>query len=146
MLPKESWTIHGLWPDLCDGTFRKFPSASLLPQVARVANHIMHCTCELRKGRAGQYCDLERQFDPRPSPNTTNGLPNGTVVPVWEGGDVITPTLEKWGKYDLLAHMNKYFKSRFYPGTSKSLSLRSAGVRVSTADRCVDWDLWAHGE
>lgn len=66
----------------------------------------------------GQYCDLARQFDPRPSPNTTNGLPNGTVVPIWTGGDVITPTLEKWGKYDLLAHMNKYFKSRFYPGRS----------------------------
>ena len=65
---------------------------------------------------SGQYCDLSRQFDPRPSPNTTNGLPNGTVVPVWGGGDIITPTLEKWGKYDLLEHMNKYFKSRFEPG------------------------------
>jgi hypothetical protein len=31
---------------------------------------------------------------------------------------VITPTLEKWGKYDLLAHMQKYFKSRFEPGMS----------------------------
>ena len=65
---------------------------------------------------AGQYCDLARQFDPRPSPNTTTGLPNGTVVPPWTGGDVITPTLEKWGKYDLLAFMSKYWKSRDYPG------------------------------
>ena len=45
--PKQSWTLHGLWPDFCNGSFT-------------------------------QYCDLERQYDPFPSPNTTNGLPNGT--------------------------------------------------------------------
>lgn len=74
----------------------------------------------------GQYCDLARQFDPRPSPNTTNGLPNGTVVPPWTAGDMITPTLEKWGKYDLLEHMNKYFKSRFYPGMLPTLFASTA--------------------
>jgi hypothetical protein len=66
----------------------------------------------------GQYCDLARQFDPRPSPNTTTGLPNGTIVPPWEGGDIVTSTLEKWGKYDLLAFMKKYWKSRGDPGES----------------------------
>lgn len=46
LLPKDSWTIHGLWPDFCNGSYT-------------------------------QYCDLSRQYDPEPSPNTTNGLPNG---------------------------------------------------------------------
>lgn len=64
----------------------------------------------------GQYCDLSRQYDPVPSPNTTTGLANGTVVPAWKGGDVITPLLNKYGKYDLLAYMNKYWKSQGAPG------------------------------
>lgn len=24
VLPKESWTIHGLWPDRCDGTYGQY--------------------------------------------------------------------------------------------------------------------------
>lgn len=51
------------------------------------------------------------RYDPYPSPNTTNALPNGTVVPAWKGGDVISPILKKYGKYDLLAFMNKYWKA-----------------------------------
>jgi ribonuclease T2 len=47
VLPKNSWTVHGLWPDFCNGSYT-------------------------------QYCDLNRQYDPTPSPNTTNALPNGT--------------------------------------------------------------------
>jgi hypothetical protein len=42
--------------------------------------------------------------------------PNGTVVPSWKGGDIVTPLLKKYGKYDLLAYMNKYWKSRNEPG------------------------------
>lgn len=83
----------------------------------------------------GQYCDLARQFDPRPSPNTTTGLPNGTVVPPWEGGDIVTSTLEKWGKYDLLAFMKKYWKSRGDPGESRSSedeSSRDANSRLGS--------------
>lgn len=45
-LPANQWTLHGLWPDYCDGSYT-------------------------------QYCDLNRQYDPNPSPNTTNGLANG---------------------------------------------------------------------
>ena len=75
VLPKDSWTLHGLWPDFCNGSFT-------------------------------QYCDLNRQYDPSPSPKTTNGLPNGTVVPPYTGPNIGT-FLEPFGKYDLLAYMNK---------------------------------------
>ena len=49
VLPRNSWTLHGLWPDFCNGSFT-------------------------------QYCDLNRQYDPSPSPNTTNGLSNGSSI------------------------------------------------------------------
>ncbi|OCF39256.1 hypothetical protein I317_06925 [Kwoniella heveanensis CBS 569] len=91
VLPKNSWTIHGLWPDRCDGSY-------------------------------GQYCDLSRQYDPYPSPNTTTGKPDGEWVPVWEGGDIVTPLLQAYGKWDLLAYMNKYWKNLNQP----------------------DWVLWQH--
>lgn len=54
---------------------------------------------------------MTRQYDPRPSPNTTTGKPDGTPVPAWTGGDIITPLLESVGKYDLLAYINKHWKS-----------------------------------
>nr|POE87395.1 ribonuclease trv [Quercus suber] len=76
LLPANTWTIHGLWPDFCNGSFT-------------------------------QYCDLNRQYDPSPSPNTTNGLPNGTVVPRYTGPSIGT-FLEPFGKFDLLAYMNKW--------------------------------------
>ncbi|KAG5644612.1 hypothetical protein DXG03_008090 [Asterophora parasitica] len=50
-LPKGAWTIHGLWPDNCDGSYE-------------------------------QYCDLSRQFDPKPSPAK---FPDGTVIPAYKG-------------------------------------------------------------
>jgi ribonuclease T2 len=49
-------------------------------------------------------------------------LPNGTVVPVWTGGDIVTPLLKSLGKHDLLAFINARWKSYQYP----------------------DWDLWQH--
>jgi ribonuclease T2 len=51
---------------------------------------------------------LNRQYDPVPGPNTTNGLPNGTVVPPYKGPGIGT-FLRPFGKYDLLAYMNKYW-------------------------------------
>lgn len=24
VLPKESWTLHGLWPDFCDGSYTQY--------------------------------------------------------------------------------------------------------------------------
>jgi ribonuclease T2 len=78
VLPKNSWTLHGLWPDFCNGSYT-------------------------------QYCDVTRQFDPKPSPNTTTG-PNGTLhsVPPYNGPPIST-IVEKFGKLDLLAYMNKYW-------------------------------------
>ena len=83
LLPEDTWTIHGLWPDFCNGSYT-------------------------------QYCDLNRQYDPSPSPNTTNGLPNGTVVPPYNGSSIDT-FLEPFGKYDLLAYMNTYWISQGSP-------------------------------
>lgn len=74
-LPRDKWTIHGLWPDFCNGSYT-------------------------------QYCDLRRQYDPSPSPNTTNGLPNGTVVPAYNGTP-ISQFIKDFGRYDLLDYMTK---------------------------------------
>jgi len=65
-------------------------------------------------GSYTQYCDLNRQYDPSPSPNTTTGLPNGTVVPPYRGPNIGT-FLQPFGKYDLLAYMNKYWISQGGP-------------------------------
>jgi ribonuclease T2 len=83
LLPPDSWSIHGLWPDFCNGSYT-------------------------------QYCDLNRQYDPSPSPNTTNGLANGTVVPPYNGSNIGT-FLEPFGRYDLLAYMNKYWINQGAP-------------------------------
>ncbi|KAH8079371.1 ribonuclease T2 [Filobasidium floriforme] len=83
VLPKNNWGVHGVWADYCDGTY---PG----------------------------YCDLSRQYDPEPSPNYTQGYtytPPQTVEP-FTGGDIVTPTLEYFGKNDLLSWMNKYWVSR----------------------------------
>ncbi|KAJ4344917.1 hypothetical protein N0V95_006117 [Ascochyta clinopodiicola] len=77
VLPKDTWSLHGLWPDFCNGSYT-------------------------------QYCDLTRQYDPIPSPNTTNGLKNGTVVPAYTGPNIGT-FLEPFGRYDLLEYMNTYW-------------------------------------
>jgi ribonuclease T2 len=77
LLPPQQWTLHGLWPDFCNGSYT-------------------------------QYCDLTRQYDPDPSPNTTTGTPSGVPVPPWTGA-TIGSFVEKFGRYDLLAWMNKYW-------------------------------------
>jgi ribonuclease T2 len=77
LLPPQQWTLHGLWPDFCNGSYT-------------------------------QYCDLTRQYDPVPAPNTTTGTPDGTPVPPWTGA-TIGSFVEKFGRYDLLAWMNKYW-------------------------------------
>lgn len=82
-MPPNTWTLHGLWPDFCNGSFT-------------------------------QYCDLSRQYDPDPSPNTTNGEPNGTPVPPYTGPNVGT-FIEAFGKYDLLAWMNTYWINQGAP-------------------------------
>ncbi|KAL1991557.1 hypothetical protein VTN49DRAFT_4865 [Thermomyces lanuginosus] len=77
LLPKNSWTLHGLWPDFCNGSYT-------------------------------QYCDLSRQYDPDPSPNTTTGTPDGTPVPPYKGPS-IDKLIEPFGAHDLLDWMNKYW-------------------------------------
>ncbi|KAE9969920.1 hypothetical protein EG328_006601 [Venturia inaequalis] len=84
-LPANQWTLHGLWPDYCNGSYT-------------------------------QYCDLNRQYDPTPSPNTTNGLRNGTVVPPWTGPNIGT-FLQALGKLDLIAWMNSYWINQGAPNT-----------------------------
>ncbi|KAK5998461.1 Ribonuclease Le2 [Cladobotryum mycophilum] len=90
VLPQDSWTIHGLWPDFCNGSYT-------------------------------QYCDLSRQYDPKPAPNTTDGTPTGTPVPPYTGPSIDT-FFEPYGKMDLLAYMNKYWINQNDP----------------------NWILWAH--
>ncbi|KAI1147337.1 ribonuclease T2 family protein [Nemania diffusa] len=90
LLPKDSWTIHGLWPDFCNGSYT-------------------------------QYCDLSRQYDPVPAPNTTTGTATGTPVPPWTGAP-ISDFIKSFQKYDLLAFMNKYWIGQNQPS----------------------WALWAH--
>jgi ribonuclease T2 len=70
LLPQDTWSLHGLWPDFCNGSYT-------------------------------QYCDLSRQYDPIPSPNTTTGTKNGTFVPPYTGPNIGT-FLEPFGKEDLL--------------------------------------------
>ncbi|QLI66302.1 Ribonuclease T2-like 1-A [Metarhizium brunneum] len=81
--PKNDWSIHGLWPDFCNGSYT-------------------------------QYCDLSRQYDPKPSPNTTNGQPGGIPVPAYKGEPIET-WFGPYGKLDLLAYMNKYWVSQLDP-------------------------------
>ncbi|KAK3687307.1 ribonuclease T2-like protein [Podospora appendiculata] len=83
LLPKNSWTLHGLWPDFCNGSYT-------------------------------QYCDLSRQYDPEPSPKTTTGTPSGTPVPPYTGPGIGT-FLATFGKFDLLAWMNKYWIAQAQP-------------------------------
>jgi hypothetical protein len=51
-----------------------------------------------------------RQYDPVPSPNTTTGKPDGTPVPAYKGPSIST-FLAPFGKFDLLAYMNKSVSS-----------------------------------
>jgi ribonuclease T2 len=77
VLPSDTWSLHGLWPDFCNGSYT-------------------------------QYCDLTRQYDPIPSPNTTTGTPAGTPVLPYTGPNIGT-FLEPFGKADLLEYMNTYW-------------------------------------
>ncbi|KAK4443915.1 ribonuclease T2-like protein [Podospora aff. communis PSN243] len=87
LLPANSWTLHSLWPDFCNGSYT-------------------------------QYCDLNRQYDPRPSPNTTTGKPDGIPVPPYSGPTVDTflSALSKPGK-TLLKWMNEFWIAQGQPNT-----------------------------
>jgi ribonuclease T2 len=87
LLPEKSFTLHGLWPDFCNGSWT-------------------------------QYCDLNRQYDPHPSPNTTTGTPAGTPVPPYSGPTVDTflAALGRPGR-TLLAWMNKFWIAQNQPNT-----------------------------
>lgn len=70
----------------------------------------VHCS----NGSYTQYCDLSRQYDPVPSPNTTTGLPNGTFIPAYNGSGIGT-FLEPFGRFDLLEYMNTYWIAQNSP-------------------------------
>jgi ribonuclease T2 len=94
LLPEDSWTLHGLWPDFCNGSYT-------------------------------QYCDLDRQYDPAPSPtiaangkslftvylqlsvlsSLTRSVSTGSVITPWTGPPVNT-FIESFGRYDLLEWMD----------------------------------------
>lgn len=93
LLPKDTWTIRECPP--CSETTTSNP-------------HLDGLWPDFCNGSYTQYCDLSRQYDPYPSPNTTNGLRNGTAVPPYKGAPIGT-FLPPFGKYDLLAYMNKYW-------------------------------------
>ena len=59
-------------------------------------------------GSYTQYCDLSRQYDPEPYPNTTTGKPDGIPVPAYTG-EPIEAWFEPNGKGDLLAYMKKHW-------------------------------------
>ena len=71
-------------------------------------------TDQLPDGSYTQYCDLSRQYDPEPSPNTTTGTPSGTPVPPWNG-TTIDVWVEEFGREDLLAWANEYWIAQNQP-------------------------------
>lgn len=78
-------------------------------------------TANMTTGSFTQYCDLSRQYDPKPSPNTTTGTPSGKPVPPYKG-ESIDNWFAPYGKFDLLAYMKKFW--------------------VSQGD--LNWVFWAH--
>jgi len=84
LLPPESWTLHGLWPDFCNGSYTGYCDFSRQYDPVPSPSYIQ-----------GPYLD-------------EYGLPNGTIIPPWTG-----PTIEEliapFGKNDLIAWMNKYW-------------------------------------
>jgi ribonuclease T2 len=60
---------------------------------------------------------LNRQYDPVPAPNTTNGLRNGTAVPAYKSNTTVADFLTTLGKLDLLAYMKKYWINQGAPST-----------------------------
>merc|ERR1711939_1256884 len=78
LLPKEAWTLHGLWPDFCNGSYTG-------------------------------YCDVSRQYDPEPSPNVSS---TGVELQPYTGNVTMTGVLQKFGRLDLLAYMEKYWVSQ----------------------------------
>jgi ribonuclease T2 len=95
VLPKDSWTLHGLWPDYCNGSYTQYCDL----------RYTFHCIVHLVK--KGLMANDSRQYDPVPSPNTTTGTPSGQPVPAYKGPSIDT-LIEPFGRYDLLAYMNKY--------------------------------------
>ncbi|KAJ9105451.1 hypothetical protein QFC21_001822 [Naganishia friedmannii] len=75
----------------------------VLPKGAWGAHGVWPDFCD---GTYPQYCDLSRQYDEVPSPNKSA---DGSIIPAFKGGDISTPILEYFGKYDLLAWANKFW-------------------------------------
>ncbi|KAG5949600.1 hypothetical protein E4U60_003747, partial [Claviceps pazoutovae] len=65
-------------------------------------------------GSYTQYCDLSRQYDPKPSPNTTNSKPDGVPVPPYTG-EPIDGWFAPHGQLKLLSSMNRHWVSQYDP-------------------------------
>lgn len=63
LLPKDSWTIHGLWPDNCDGSvnFLVFDWAVLKLNQGRSINIVIYRDSSIRH-RLQQFCLMEPLF------------------------------------------------------------------------------------
>ncbi|OAA47744.1 ribonuclease T2 precursor [Metarhizium rileyi] len=104
--PKNEWSIHGLWPGQLLQRFRHSPAQLSCSHEERNPDLITQFP-----GSYTQYCDFSRQYDPRPSPNTTDGQPGGVPVPAYQG-ESIEKWFEPYGKLDLLAYMRKHWVSQ----------------------------------
>lgn len=122
--------MHGLWPDFCNGSYTQYCDLRFVfPSLCSVSLPFTspnpQSQTKLQIQRKGIEIDVNninsRQYDPAPSPNTTNGLSSGTPVPAYTGGD-ISSWLTSFGAYDLLAYMNKFWIAQGTP----------------------NWVIWAH--
>jgi ribonuclease T2 len=104
VLPKNTWTLHGLWPDFCNGSFTQYCDLKFVSFPHPLSLTVFEA----------ELPPLSRQYDPVPSPNTTTGTSPGTSVPPYTGPS-ISSFLAPLGKLDLLAYMNKYWISQGSP-------------------------------
>ncbi|KAG1813257.1 ribonuclease T2-like protein [Suillus subaureus] len=70
-----------------------------------------YCQLTATGNTFGQYCDLSRQYDPKPSPST---LPNGTVITPYNGPSVRN-FIHEFGRSDLLHYMDTFWINQGAP-------------------------------
>ncbi|KAG6069725.1 hypothetical protein E4U16_007469 [Claviceps sp. LM84 group G4] len=96
--------------------FESRPRALMLVQCHswKGRRYVLHRDVWRFAGSYTQYCDLSRQYDPKPSPNTTNSKPDGVPVPPYTG-EPIDGWFAPHGKLSLLSSMKKHWVSQYDP-------------------------------